>query len=127
MSSSSQCCFNSHVAYSFEHNITYFLTLEERKTGHHPKTKSRRDRQTDLIEVAECLVQVGVHAGRRLVGDLDRRLQNSLRNYVRLDGRRRLGANEHSEIVAALHGRVFQLLLQCVQPTCHQVNILKST
>ena len=83
-------------------------------------------RQTDLVEVAERLVQVGVHAGRRFVGDLDGRLEYALRYDVRLDGRRRLGADEDTELLAALGRRLLQLLLQRVQPAGHQVHVLRA-
>jgi len=86
-----------------------------------------QNRPTDLVEVAQRLVQVGVHAGRRFVGDLDRRLEDALRNDVRLGSRRRLGADEHTEAVVALDRRLLQLLLQRVEPTRHQVHVLRST
>jgi hypothetical protein len=38
----------------------------------------------DLIKVVQSLVEVSLHAGRGLVGDLDRSFQNALRDDVLL-------------------------------------------
>jgi len=79
----------------------------------------------NLIEVAECLVQVGMHASRWFVGDLDRRLEYSLRNDVRLRCGCRFRAYKHTEIFVAFGCRLLQLLLQRVQPACHQMYVLQ--
>ena len=47
-----------------------------------------------LVKVVEGLVEVGLHAGGRLVGDLDGGLEDALRNDVVLGAGRRLGAQE---------------------------------
>ena len=82
--------------------------------------------QTNLVEVAQRLVQVGVHASRWFVGDLDRRLEYSLWNDVRLGRGRRFRANKHTEVFVALDGRLLQFLLQRVQPARHQMYVLHS-
>lgn len=81
--------------------------------------------QANLVEVRERLVQVSMHASRRLVGDFDRRFQYSLRYDVRLSCRRRFRTDKHSEILVAFDGCLLQFLLQRVQPTCHQMYILQ--
>lgn len=77
-----------------------------------------------LVKVVQSFVQVSMHAQRWLVGDFDRVLKNTLRNDVTLRGRRRLGADEDSEILVAGIGVLLQLLLQSAQPLGHQVDVL---
>lgn len=79
-----------------------------------------------LVEVVQGFVQVGVHTQRRLVGDFDRVLQNTLRDDVTLGGGRRLGADEHSEVRVAGVAVLLQLLLQGAQPLGHQMDVLDS-
>jgi len=45
--------------------------------------KTRRKKDNNLIEVVESLVEVGHHASRRFVGDLDGHFENALWYAVR--------------------------------------------
>lgn len=54
-----------------------------------------------LVEVVQGLVQVGVHASRRLIGDLDGVLQDALRDDVALRGGRGLSTDKHPEVAMA--------------------------
>ena len=70
-------------------------------------------------------MQVGEHAGGRLVGDLDGRLEDAVRDDVRLSRARRLGADEQAVVLVARHAALVHLLLQCRQPLRHQVHVLR--
>lgn len=54
-----------------------------------------------LAEVVQGLVQVGVHASRRLIGDLDGVLQDALRDDVALGGGGGLSTDKHPEVLMA--------------------------
>ena len=47
--------------------------------------------RTYLVEVVECLVEVGEHAGRGLVGDFDGGLEDALGDDVGVTGTRGFG------------------------------------
>lgn len=79
-----------------------------------------------LVEVVQGLVQVGMHTQRWFVCDFDGVLENTLWDDVTLGGGRRLGADEHSEVLVAGVAVLLQLLLQGAQPFGHQVNVLDS-
>lgn len=78
-----------------------------------------------LVKVVEGFVQVGVHAGGRFIGDLDRVLQNALWDDVALRGWGGLSADEHPEVLVASLGVLLQKFLQRTQPAGHQVDILR--
>lgn len=54
-----------------------------------------------LVEVVQGLVQVGMHASRRFVGDLDRVLQDALRDDMALWGGGGLSTDKHPEVIVA--------------------------
>lgn len=54
-----------------------------------------------LVEVVQGLVQVGVHASRRLIGDLDGVLQYTLWNNVALRCGGGLSTDKHPEVLVA--------------------------
>lgn len=54
-----------------------------------------------LVEVVQGLVQVGVHASRRFVGDLDGVFEDALRDDVALRGGGGLGTDKHPEVLVA--------------------------
>lgn len=54
-----------------------------------------------LVEVVQGLVQVGVHASRRFIGDLDGVLEDALRDDVALGGGGGLSADKHPEVLVA--------------------------
>ena len=56
-------------------------------------------------------MQVGVHASRRLIGDLDGVLEDALRDDVALGGGGGLGADEHPEVLVASIRMLFQKFL----------------
>ncbi|TNN81609.1 hypothetical protein EYF80_008055 [Liparis tanakae] len=80
-----------------------------------------------LGEVVEGLVQVGVHASRRFIGDLDGVLQDALRDDVALRGGGGLCTYKHPEVFVASLCVLFQKLLQRTQPASHQVDVLQET
>jgi len=69
-------------------------------------------------------VQVGHHASRRFVGDLDGHFEDALWDRVRLARRRRLSAHVDAVARMALHAVLFNLLLKSRQPPRHQMNVL---
>lgn len=77
-----------------------------------------------LVEVVQGFVQVGVHTQRRLVGDFDGVLENTLRYDMTLGGGRWLGTDEHTKVLVAAVAVLLQLLLQGAQPFGHQVDVL---
>lgn len=79
-----------------------------------------------LVEVIQSFMQVGMHAQRWFVGDFDGVLENTLWDDVTLGGRRRLGTDEHSEVLVAGVAVLLQLLLQSAQPLGHQMYVLDS-
>lgn len=78
-----------------------------------------------LVEVVQGLVQVGVHASRRFIGDLDGVLQDALWDDVPLGGGRGLSTNEHPEVLMAPLCMLLQKFLQSAQPASHQVDVLQ--
>lgn len=78
-----------------------------------------------LGEEVEGFVQVGVHAGGRLVGDFDGVLQQALRDDVCLGAEGWLGTHEHPVVCVAAHAVPLHSLLQRAQPACHQVDVLQ--
>ena len=78
-----------------------------------------------LVEAVQGLVQVGVHASRRFVGDLDGVLQYALWDDVAFGGGGRLGADEHPEVLVTSLCMLLQKFLQSAQPASHQVDILQ--
>jgi len=80
-----------------------------------------------LGEVVEGLVQVGVHASRWFIGDLDGVLQDALRDDVALGGGGGLCTYKHPEVFVASLCVLFQKLLQRTQPASHQVDVLQET
>lgn len=78
-----------------------------------------------LREEVQGLVQVGVHARGRLVGDLDGVLQDALGDDVALGAGGRLGADEHAVVVMAADTEPLQFLVQGAQPPGHQVDVLR--
>lgn len=54
-----------------------------------------------LVDVVQSLVQVGVHASRRFICDLDGVLEDALRDDVTLWAGGGLGADEHPEVLVA--------------------------
>lgn len=78
-----------------------------------------------LREVVERLVQVGVHAGRRLVSDLDGGLEHALRQDVELGRWRRLRAHEQPVVVVRLLRTLVHPLFEARQPVRHQVDVLQ--
>lgn len=79
---------------------------------------------SDLAEVGEGGVQVGVHACGGLVGDFDGVLQDALGNQVLLRGPGGLGADKHPVVWVTVAARPFQKLLEGTQPPSHQVHVL---
>lgn len=77
-----------------------------------------------LSEVVQGLVQVGMHARGRLIGDLNGVLQDALGDDVALRGGRRLCTDEDPELWVAVLAVFLQLLLQGAEPLGHQVNVL---
>lgn len=77
-----------------------------------------------LGEVVQRLVQVGVHACRRLVGDLDGVLQDALRDDVSLGRGRGLSTDKHPEVLVASLCLLLQTFLQGAEPASHQVDVL---
>lgn len=78
-----------------------------------------------LREEVQGLVQVGVHARGRLVGDLDGVLQDALGDDVALGAGGRLGADEHAVVIVAAGAVPLQLLVQGAQPPGYQVDVLR--
>ena len=78
-----------------------------------------------LGEEVQGLVQVGVHARGRLVGDFDGVLQDALGDDVGLGAGGRLGAEEHAVVIVAADAVALQLLVQGAQPAGHQVDVLR--
>lgn len=54
-----------------------------------------------LVEVVQGLVQVGMHASGRFIGDLDGVLKDALRDNVALGGGGGLGTDKHPEVLVA--------------------------
>lgn len=52
-----------------------------------------------LTEVVQCLVQIGMHPSRRLIGDLDGVLQDSLRDEVAFGGGGGFGTDKHPKVL----------------------------
>lgn len=77
-----------------------------------------------LSEVVQGLVQVGMHARGRLVGDFDGVLQDALGDDMALGGGRGLCTDEDPELRVAAGTELLQLLLQGAQPLGNQVDIL---
>lgn len=82
-------------------------------------------RYAHLVEVGQGFIEVGHHSRRWLIGDLDGRLQNALRDNVAGPVRCRLCRDVHSVVVVAAFTVLLQLLVQSGQPLLHQVNVLK--
>lgn len=82
-------------------------------------------RPPHLREEVQGLVQVGVHARGRLVGDLDGVFQDALGDDVALGAGGRLGADEHSVVFVAAGAVPLKLLVQGAQPPGHQVDVLR--
>lgn len=61
-----------------------------------------------LAEVVQCLVQIGMHPSRRLIGDLNGVLQNSLWDDVAFGGGGGFSTDKHPEVLMA----AFCVLLQ---------------
>lgn len=78
-----------------------------------------------LSEKIQCLVQIGVHARGRLVGDFDGVFQDALWDDVCLGRGSGLGADEHAVVLVAARAVAFHLLVQDAQPSRHQVNVLQ--
>lgn len=78
-----------------------------------------------LVEVVECFVQVSVHAGGRLIGDLDGVFQNSLRDDVTFWGGGGFSTDKHPEVFLAPLSVLLQKFLQRAEPASHQVNVLQ--
>lgn len=78
-----------------------------------------------LVEVVERLVQIGVHASGRFIGDFDGVFQDALWDDVALWGRGGFGTNKHPEILVAPLGVLLQEFLQRAQPASHQVDVLQ--
>lgn len=78
-----------------------------------------------LSEVVQGLVQVGVQACGRLVGDLNGVLQDALGDDVALRGGRRLCTDEDPQLRVAVLAMLCQLLLQGAEPLGHQVDVLR--
>lgn len=70
-------------------------------------------------------MQIGVHAGGRLIGDLDGVFQNSLRDDVAFWSGGGFGADKHPEVFLATLGVLLQKFLQRAEPASHQVNVLQ--
>ena len=77
-----------------------------------------------LRERIQRLVQVGIHARGRLIGDFDGIFQDALGDDVRLSRGSRLSTDEHSVVLMAARAVAFYLLVQDTQPSRHQVNVL---
>ena len=71
-------------------------------------------------------MQVGKHASRWFIGDLDGHLKDTAGDDVRVTCASRLGTDEHSIVRVAIQTVLLQLLLECIQPLGHQVDILES-
>ena len=69
-------------------------------------------------------MQVGKHACRGLVGDLDGRLEDTLRNDVRLGGSWRLGTHKQPEVLVTWDGIFFNQFLQASQPLGDKMDVL---
>lgn len=78
-----------------------------------------------LVEVVERFVQIGVHAGGRLIGDLDGVLQNPLRDDVTFWGGGWFSTDKHPEVLLATFSVLLQKFLQRAEPASHQVNVLQ--
>lgn len=65
-----------------------------------------------------------MHAQRRLVGDFNRVLKNTLWDDVTLRRRGRLSTDEHSEVLVAGVAVLLQFLLKSTQPPSHKVDVL---
>lgn len=77
-----------------------------------------------LSEVVQGLVQVGMHACGRLVGDFDGVLQDALGDDVALRGGCGLCTDEDPELRVAACTVLLQLLLQDAEPLGNQVDVL---
>ena len=69
--------------------------------------------------------QVGLEVGGRLVGHLDRRLQDALGHRLLRGQRRRLRGEEAAEVVVARLGGDLERALELGQPRLHQVDVLQ--
>lgn len=78
-----------------------------------------------LGEEIEGFVQVGVHAGGRLVGDLNGIFQQPLWDDVCLGAGCWLCAHEHTVVGVAARAVPLHALLQRAQPAGHQVDVLQ--
>lgn len=65
-----------------------------------------------LTEVVQCFVQIGMHPSRRLIGDLDGVLQDSLRDEVAFGGGGGFGADKHPEVLVTFLCVLLQLFFQ---------------
>jgi hypothetical protein len=79
---------------------------------------------SDLIEVVQCLVQVGHHSSRRFVGDLNGGLEYALRYNVSVACRGWFSTDEDTVTWTALECELFEFLLKSGQPTGDQVYVL---
>lgn len=78
-----------------------------------------------LSEKVQCLVQVGIHARGRLIGDFDGVFQDALGDDVCLRGGGGLRTDEHTVVLVTARAVPLHLLVQGAQPSCHQVNVLQ--
>ena len=69
--------------------------------------------------------QVGLEVRGRLVGHLDRRLQDALGHRLLRGQRRRLGRQVAAEVVVARLGRDLERAFKLGQPRLHQVDVLQ--
>ena len=71
-------------------------------------------------------MQVGIHAGGRLVSDLDGVLQQALWDEVGFGCGRWLGAQEHAIVLMTADAVALNAFVQAAQPFSHQVDVLSS-
>lgn len=65
-----------------------------------------------LTEVVQCLVEIGMHPSRRLIGDLDGVLQDSLRDKMAFGGGGGFSADKHPEVLVSSLCVLLQPFLQ---------------
>jgi len=85
---------------------------------------AQQQKQNNLVEVVESLMQISHHARRRFVGDFDGDFEDALRDGVTLARRRGLGAHVDAVVRVTVEAVLLDLLLQSRQPLGHQMYIL---